>query len=90
MKLLLGSQVKCHFGQKVGYFEKLFKISTFYVRGLLCEVAIGLPLVAWVVLWLESPRSSAKTIKSQNLWLEKLKISSSSSFYIAYFLNIRT
>ena len=34
------------------------------------EVAIGLPEVAWVGLWLEQPRSSAETIKSQNLWLE--------------------
>ena len=34
------------------------------------EVAIGLPEVAWVGLWLEQPRSSADTIKSQNLWLE--------------------
>ena len=34
------------------------------------EVAIGLPEVAWLGLWLEQPRSSAETLKGQNLWLE--------------------
>ena len=29
-----------------------------------------MPEVAWVGLWLEQPRSSAETQKSQNLWLE--------------------
>ena len=67
---LIATLCQCHFGQKVGYFQKLFKISTFCVTGLLCGVAIGLPEVAWLGLWLEQPRSSAETIKSQNLWLE--------------------
>ena len=47
----------------------------------MAEVAIGLPEVAWVVLWLEQPRSSAETLKSQKLWLE----SSKSSYYVLIF-----
>ena len=73
---LIATSSQCHFGQKVGYFKKLYKFSTFSVKGLLCEVAIGLPKVAWVVLWLEQPRSSAETLRSQNLWLECSKSSS--------------
>ena len=73
---LIATFCQFHFGQKVGYFKKLFKDSTFSVTGLLWEVAIGLPEVAWVGLWLEQPRSSAETIKSQNLWLESSKNSS--------------
>ena len=67
---LIATLCQYHFGQKVGYFQKLYNISTFSVTGLLWEVAIGLPEVAWVGLWLEQPRSSAETIRSQNLWLE--------------------
>ena len=78
---LIATSSQCHFGQKVGYFKKLYKFSTFSVKGLLCEVAIGLPEVAWVVLWLEQPRSNAETLESQNLWLE----SSKSSSYVLIF-----
>ena len=83
---LIATFCQFHFGQKVGYFKKLFKDSTFSVTGLLWEVAIGLPEVAWVGLWLEQPRSSAETIKSQTLWLE----SSKSSSYVLMFRKYAT
>merc|ERR1712020_361489 len=76
--------LKCLKCQKVGYFKKLYKFSTFSVKGLLCEVAIGLPEVAWVVLWLEQPRSSAETLRSQNLWPECSK----SSSYVLFLANM--
>ena len=77
----LWSQHLTRVAPKVGYFQKLYNISTFSITGLLWEVAIGLPEVAWVGLWLEQPRSSAESINGQNLWLQ----SSKSSSYVLMF-----
>ena len=76
--------------EKVESLKSFLKYPTFWPKWNWQKVAIRLPVVAWVGLWLELPRSSAETLRRQNLWLERLKSSSSSSFHIAYFLNIRT